>query len=54
MSYSATAHDRYFEQMENEYMSRFYTEEEIEAEEAEKEAELEDDLPCELDKAAGL
>lgn len=37
MSYSATAHDRYYEQMENEYMSQFYTQEEIEAESLEGE-----------------
>ena len=39
MSYSDTAHDRYFEQMENEHMTMFYTQDEIDAERAEREKE---------------
>ena len=39
MSYSDTAHDRYFEQMENAYMTMFYTQDEIDAERAEREKE---------------
>ena len=39
MSYSVTAHDRYFEQMENEFMSIFYTREEIDEDEDDDEAQ---------------